>query len=87
MIAIVPARQRPAAILLFVFACAQIAVIAACSIGPTVRFLHAVAWMAPLTAGVFAARLAALRKKKGPDARAPDPSAIVSSVAESIKAA
>jgi hypothetical protein len=87
MIAIVPARQRPAAILLFVFASAQIAVIAACSIGPTVRFLHAVAWMAPLTAGVFAARLAALRKKRGPDARAPDPSAIVSSASAPVKAA
>ncbi len=87
MIAVVPLRQRPHALLLFVFTCAQIVVIAACSIGPTVRFLHAVAWLGLITGGVFAARIADALKKKGPDSLEPDPSAIVSCVPEKIKAA
>jgi hypothetical protein len=53
----VPRPQRPAAVLLWLFASLQIAVVAAFSIGPTVRFLHAVAWLAMLTAGIALTRL------------------------------
>ena len=61
MIGIVPAPHRPAAILLFVFGGLQIVVISACSITPTVRFLHATAWLALIVGGVFATRLQAWR--------------------------
>ena len=49
---LVPRNQRPGAALLWVFASLQIAVIAACSIEPNVRFLHAVAWLAMVTIGL-----------------------------------
>lgn len=64
LIAIVPVPHRPAAILLCVFASLQITIIAACSISPTVRFLHAVAWLAMLTAGIALTRLCAWRKPR-----------------------
>jgi hypothetical protein len=68
LLGIVPAPHRPAAILLFVFAALQITIIAACSISPTVRFLHAVAWLSMLTAGIALTRLCAPQQKARPQA-------------------
>jgi hypothetical protein len=56
LIWLVPRPQRPGAGLLWIFASLQIAIVAAFSIGPTVRFLHAVAWLAMLAAGIALTR-------------------------------
>jgi hypothetical protein len=58
-------ESRPAAMLLFVFVGLHIAVIAGCSIVPTVRFLHAVAWLGLITAGIFMSRAEGLGKDAG----------------------
>ncbi len=46
-------EARGGAILLGVYGCLQIAIIAAFSIGPTVRFLHSVGWLAVMTGGIL----------------------------------
>jgi hypothetical protein len=64
----VPPPQRPAAFLLLVYVCLHIAIIAAFSISPTVRFLHPVAWLAMIVGGILAARLLPSRKIPEPAA-------------------
>jgi hypothetical protein len=49
---ICPREQRPGAILICLFATVQTAVIAAFSMEPTVRFLHAPAWLSMIILGV-----------------------------------
>ena len=57
-----PARRRPA-VLLWLFAAAQVATTVTLTVEPSVRFLHPVAWLGVVTAGVMAAAVGKGRKR------------------------